>query len=1004
MTRLRAPFRPVTVALAAAVCLVPFLSAAPATAGSADVVISELMYHAPDDDAQFNALEFIELTNSGAGAIDLGGWSFTAGITVATGDLKLPPGLVIPAGGRLVGTNDPGLFTAKYGFAADFSYLGSSLSNGGETVTLVDSAAAVADTVTYDDAAPWVVSPDGGGPSLELSDLSLDNSVATSWHASSAMFGSPRAANSVAPLPLTAITPAPANPAAGQPVVLRATAPVGSTLQLTYKVMYGADVTVPMLDDDASPGGAGDGVYAATIPGAGQGELIRYKVAASKGSSSAAYPAVGDSRPYDGLVVQDTELNAAQWPVIQWFMSDATYQDMIQNHRCDDYRASATMAYNGVVLDGVMMKIKGHSTCTDAKAKWDVELPEGYTFTFGAPFLYPLKKFDMQNENMPVPRLGWEMIGDSGEVTPKYQSMRVQRNGSFFGNFGILENYDGTWRSNNGYGDAEFYKIEDGGLRTYATPAALAASLDIDKKNPDDGDLTSLWALTQKLAEPDSADKRTWMRANVDLPQLANYTALTVVMRHWDSGAKNFYVTRDRETNRWQILSWDLDDILNNAADPKGDFIFPNTDRNRFYRSLWELPEFRVMHFRRLRELYDVFYDGNRILDRFDALTVPYANDIARDAAAWGTRSLTSRRNRLIDGIQERRNQITAHTNATEIPTSQSAGPAVVLNELQYAPGPGGSEYLEAYNPSTTEAVDLSGWTVPALNYVVAPGTVLPPKGFLAWVKDDAGFTAAYGGGVSLMAGQYPGDLADAGEEVSLLDGTRVVDTVTYAPSAPWPSAPNGTGPSLELIDPASDNASPTSWAASTSPALNGTPGAVNSVSAPTGPVTSTVLPYGSTWRYLSTSTSPGTGWRATTFNDSAWPSGPASLGFRSVQTTTIPSAAQRWTYYFRSHFTVPAGASPTGVTLNLRRDDGAVVYVNGVEVARSNMPTGTITNTTRASSAIGTGSAVQATVTIALPPSALVAGDNVIAVEVHQYYATTTADLYLDAQLNVTR
>ena len=154
-----------------------------------------------------------------------------------------------------MGTNDPGLFTAKYGFAADFSYLGSSLSNGGETVTLVDSAAAVADTVTYDDAAPWVVSPDGGGPSLELSDLSLDNSVATSWHASSAMFGSPRAANSVAPLPLTAITPAPASPAAGQPVVLRATAPVGSTLQLTYKVMYGADVTVPMLDDDASPGG-----------------------------------------------------------------------------------------------------------------------------------------------------------------------------------------------------------------------------------------------------------------------------------------------------------------------------------------------------------------------------------------------------------------------------------------------------------------------------------------------------------------------------------------------------------------------------------------------------------------------------------------------------------------------------------------------------------------------------------------------------------------------------
>ena len=200
---------------------------------------------------------------------------------MATADLALPPGLTIPAGGRVVGTSDPSLFLSKYGFPADFSYLGSSLSNGGETVTLVDSAAAVADTVTYDDAAPWVVSPDGGIP--RLSDLGLDNSVATSWHASSAVFGSPRAANSVAPLPLSAITPTPASPTAGQSVVLRATAPIGATLQLTYKVMYGADVTVPMLDDAASPGGAGDGVYAATIPGAGQGELIRYRVAASKG-------------------------------------------------------------------------------------------------------------------------------------------------------------------------------------------------------------------------------------------------------------------------------------------------------------------------------------------------------------------------------------------------------------------------------------------------------------------------------------------------------------------------------------------------------------------------------------------------------------------------------------------------------------------------------------------------------------------------------------------------
>ena len=44
--------------------------------------------------------------------------------------------------------------------------------------------------------------------------------------------------------------------------------------------------------------------------------------------------------------------------------------------------------------------------------------------------------------------------------------------------------------------------------------------------------------------------------------------------------------------------------------------------------------------------------------------------------------------------------------------------------------------------------------------------------------------------------------------------------------------------------------------------------------------------------------------------------------------------------------------AAVGGLTLRLLRDDGAVVYLNGTEVVRSNMPTGTIAYTTRASSA----------------------------------------------------
>ena len=100
------------------------------------------------------------------------------------------------------------------------------------------------------------------------------------------------------------------------------------------------------------------------------------------------------------------------------------------------------------------------------------------------------------------------------------------------------------------------------------------------------------------------------------------------------------------------------------------------------------------------------------------------------------------------------------------------------------------------------------------------------------------------------------------------------------------------------------------------------------------------MLNYGATWRYLATGPDQGSMWRAPSFDDSAWPSGAANLGFKNKNTTTIPSTTGRVTYYFRTNVTIAPGNPLQSAELSLIRDDGAVVYVNGVEVARSNMPT----------------------------------------------------------------
>ncbi len=984
-----------TLAMALAVTGVPLALAPAAAAAASDIVISELMYHAPDSDPLYADVEFIELANTGAASVDLAGWSFTSGITLEGG--AIPSGVTVAPGGYVVGTNDPALFQAKYGFTADFSYAGTSLSNGGEEVTLVDGGAVTVDDVTYDDAAPWPVAPDGGGPSLELSDLATDNADPAGWHASSVDFGTPRAANTAPPLDLGAVATAPAVPSPGQSVEVSAAAPVGTTMSLTYRVMYGGDVTVPMLDDAASPGGAGDGVYAATVPGASAGEMVRYKVAAAMGALTAAYPPVGDSRPWDGYVVTDPALGSAEYPVLQWFMPDATYQDLLANHRCDDVTADATFYWNGVLLDGGAMKIKGHSTCVDTKVKWNIELPAGYTFDFGDGFSYPVDEFNLESRAIPIPQLGWEMIGQTGAPTAGERTMRVQRNGAFFGVFGVLEKYDGTWRKAHGYDDAAFYKVQAKGLRAYSTATDLAASGDIDKKSPDDGDFTDIWTLTQQLALPDSPAKRAWLREHLDLPEIANYTAVNVVMRHWDSGSKNYYIVANPDTGRWQVLSWDLDGIFNGGRDNKGDFVFPTTTASTLWASLFDMADFRAMHDRRVRSLADQFLTGTGLVDRFDQLTAPYADDLALDKQAWGGWSLTTGRNRIVQGVQERRDQIAAHTNATEIPTSQNPDASVVINEIQYSPGPLGSEYLELYNPSST-AVDMSGWTESATGYTAVPGTVVPAHAYAVWADDDAELVAAYGGDL-LMLGQYPGGLSGSGEEVSLADGARVVDTVTYAPDAPWPTEPNGGGPSLELVDPSSDNALPASWAASSG---NGTPGAENSVvvGGGGGGGAATIVDYGSAWRYLATSQDPPAGWHGVGFDDSAWPVGPGALGCLAGEDTTIECVRGRKAYYFRTTVAVPAGPALTGVTLRLRVDDGAVVYVNGVEAVRENMPSGTVTRKTLASSNVRS----VAQTTFAIPPSALVVGDNTIAVEVHQYRAGPTADLYFDAAVDITR
>lgn len=153
-----------------------------------------------------------------------------------------------------------------------------------------------------------------------------------------------------------------------------------------------------------------------------------------------------------------------------------------------------------------------------------------------------------------------------------------------------------------------------------------------------------------------------------------------------------------------------------------------------------------------------------------------------------------------------------------------------------------------------------------------------------------------------------------------------------------------------------------------------------------------------STWKFYDAGALSGSpAWFSTAYDDSAWASGQAPLGFGVTTNTTINNHGG-YTYYFRTWFDVADASSVTGALADLQIDDGAVMYLNGVEAGRWNMPATAITSMTPASTATPSALSYAAQ---SLNPALLVDGANLLAVEVHQR-STTSSDIYLDAALSL--
>lgn len=163
------------------------------------------------------------------------------------------------------------------------------------------------------------------------------------------------------------------------------------------------------------------------------------------------------------------------------------------------------------------------------------------------------------------------------------------------------------------------------------------------------------------------------------------------------------------------------------------------------------------------------------------------------------------------------------------------------------------------------------------------------------------------------------------------------------------------------------------------------------------------LIEHGANWKYFNQDQAPVGDWKGIDFDDSGWSSGSAKFGYGEGDESTVldygsNSSDKYSAYYFRKTFNVSDISDIESLSIKVQRDDGAIIYLNGVEVVRSNMPTGVVGYETNASETVG-GSDEDFFFEFNVDQSILTNGTNLVAVEIHQVDGGSS-DISFDLEL----
>ncbi|MBI4585104.1 MAG: lamin tail domain-containing protein [Planctomycetes bacterium] len=632
------------------------------------------------------------------------------------------------------------------------------------------------------------------------------------------------------------------------------------------------DQAVPMRDDGQAPdAAAGDGTFSAPIPPQPNLTLVRVQVEARNSlGCSTRFPRKGNPSPHTGYLVSDS-LPAAGDPVrLYYIFTPGALRDL----SCADgvYRQGNLVDYRGRAHFDVGVKNRGETACGYPKIPMRVRFNKGDLLDGQEHLNF---NAGWQDKSMIREQFAFDFFRAAGAAYSETHFARVHtNNGAFFGAFFTIEDPSGEYLRRN-------RQDPDGGLYKCRT-AMLTGGTSGYEPQTDGGveKLPAVGSFASKLNSSSGQALIDHLNANLNVEEFFDYQAVQVIIIDGDSVVKNWLLHvgqsdfSDVDRDLFSMYAWDCDltygqmllttDVRNTNIHPlfqTQSYPFHDQGYHGIINAvLQRAPDdyyVKAFYGRTWALLQEKFNPAALLpkVNAFDEATRQTAQeDLNKWPRTWGARGtdLAYWRNDFRAFIQKRFDFLTAYLTADN-PTSlgrrfqYTPAPRVKMVEINYHPT--GDEELEFIEFKNFEAapVDLSGWDIPAVQFVFPAGSAAPAEGLFLVAENPQALRAAYGDPGVPVFGPYAGQLKNGGETARLRDGGQyrgktyypeTIDVVTYRDDPPWPQAADGEGRTLELKDLSLDNDEAESWQAS--PAAGGSPGGLQGSNRP--PVASLVI------------------------------------------------------------------------------------------------------------------------------------------------------------------